>query len=151
MQPKQDDAGPASCDPNEGSNKHNNTTSGLRSPTAAAVGEAAGSESSPSSFASHPKHLVPSIREYLLLTLASSSPVEYAVGSINAPLVAADFPERTLLTPEELVSSSCAVAVALFLYYALFGKRNRSKRRRLAEELRLAQLQVSDFTCVFHR
>ena len=87
--------------------------------------------------------LVLSIREFFLVTLTSTPFVKYSVNHINSILRYAKVPEKSLLTYEEFVLSSTAVIVTLVGYYVLFGKRHRNKRKRLAEELRLAQRQVS--------
>jgi hypothetical protein len=83
-----------------------------------------------------------SIREFFLVTLTSTPFVKKSVNHINALLRYAKVPEKSLLTNEEFVLSSTAVIVTLVGYYILFGKRHRNKRKRLAEELRLAQRQV---------
>ena len=83
-----------------------------------------------------------SIREFFLVTLTSTPFVKKSVNHINALLRYAKVPEKSLLTNEEFVLSSTAVIVTLVGYYVLFGKRHRNKRKRLAEELRLAQRQV---------
>jgi hypothetical protein len=84
-----------------------------------------------------------SIREYFLLTLTTTTFVRRSVSGINMILRRSNVPEKSLLTNEEFVLSSTAVIVTLVGYYLLFGKRHRRKRKRLAEELRLAQRQVS--------
>ena len=98
----------------------------------------------------YPVSLVLSIREYFLLTLTTTPFVEHAVTQINILLRWANVPEKSLLTNEEFVLSSTAVVVTLLGYYVLFGKRHRRKRKRLAEELRLAQRQVFCVVVSFH-
>jgi hypothetical protein len=95
-----------------------------------------------------------SIREFFLVTLTSTPFVNHSVNRINTVLRYAKVPEKSLLTNEEFVLSSTAVIVTLVGYYVLFGKRHRNKRKRLAEELRLAQRQVRNIVqllaaCIF--
>ena len=87
-------------------------------------------------------HVV-SVREYFLQTLATAPLVEGVVARTNGLLRHAGLPEKSLLTNEEFVLSSTAVVATLLAYYILFGKRHRRKRARLADDLRLAQRQVS--------
>lgn len=87
--------------------------------------------------------LVLSIREYFLVTLTTHPFVSTSVSKINTVLLYVNVPEKSLLTNEEFVLSSTAVVVTLIIYYVLFGKRHRRKRKVLAEELRVAQRQVS--------
>jgi hypothetical protein len=101
-------------------------------------------QQSPAASSSSSSSLVLSIREYFLVTLTSTPFVNNSVNHINTLLRYAKVPEKSLLTNEEFVLSSTAVIVTLLGYYILFGKRHRNKRRRLAEELRLAQRQVID-------
>ena len=69
--------------------------------------------------------------------------VQHTVTQINSFLTRyTKVPEKSLLTNEEFVLTFTAVVMTLYLYYVLFGKRHRRKRKRLAEELRLAQMQV---------
>jgi hypothetical protein len=95
-----------------------------------------------------------SIREFFLVTLTSTPFVNHSVNRINTVLRYAKVPEKSLLTNEEFVLSSTAVIITLVGYYVLFGKRHRNKRKRLAEELRLAQRQVRNIVqlldaCIF--
>ena len=90
----------------------------------------------------NPFSIVQSIREYFLLNLSTKPIVQTSVTKINIFLSWAGVPQKSLLTNEEFVLSSTAVVVTLLGYYVLFGKRHRRKRKRLAEELRLAQKQV---------
>ena len=95
----------------------------------------------------HPQHpilplVVLSIREYLLNSLTETPFVHYSVTKINILATYVGVPQKSLLTNEEFVLSSTAMLVTLFGYYVLFGKRHRRKRKRLAEELRVAQRQV---------
>ena len=108
----------------------------------------------PSSSSSSSLVLSISIREFFLVTLTSTPFVNHSVNRINTVLRYAKVPEKSLLTNEEFVLSSTAVIVTLVGYYVLFGKRHRNKRKRLAEELRLAQRQVRNIVqllaaCIF--
>ena len=110
--------------------------------------------SSSSSSSSSSLVLSISIREFFLVTLTSTPFVNHSVNRINTVLRYAKVPEKSLLTNEEFVLSSTAVIITLVGYYVLFGKRHRNKRKRLAEELRLAQRQVRNIVqlldaCIF--
>ena len=107
--------------------------------------------SSSSSSSNNPfMNLAISIREYFLVTLTTHPFVSTSVSKINAVLLYINVPEKSLLTHEEFVLTSTAVVVTLIIYYVLFGKRHRRKRKVLAEELRVAQRQVSSFFNICH-
>ncbi|KAL7553010.1 hypothetical protein ACHAWF_016260 [Thalassiosira exigua] len=122
-------------------------------PDSGPLGESVGCPSGPSGASHHQQHhlyydpisralsLGISARK-CLLALVDAPSVSRCVGRINALLTWANVPEKSLLTNEEFVLSSTAVVATLVGYYVLFGKRHRRKRKRLAEELRVAQRQV---------
>ena len=84
-----------------------------------------------------------SLRSFLLQTLTTHPAVTTSVAHINVVLLHIGIPEKSLLTNEEFVLTSTAGVVTLVGYYLLFGGRHGRRRRRLAEELREAQRQVS--------
>ena len=86
----------------------------------------------------YPVSLVLTVRSSLI----SSPLINSCVSRINALLSLAHVPEKSHLTPEEFVLSGAAVVATLLLYYVMFGKRHRKRRKELARELRLAQMQV---------
>lgn len=74
---------------------------------------------------------------------SNSTYVNYIVHEhINVVLKAAGVPQRSLLTPEEMVLSSFATILTLIGYYVLFGDRHQRKRKRLTEDLKVAQMKV---------
>jgi len=87
---------------------------------------------------SYPVSLILTVRS----SLTSSPLITSCVSRINALLSLAHVPEKSHLTPEEFVLSGAAVVATLLLYYVMFGKRHRKRRKELARELRLAQMQV---------
>lgn len=97
----------------------------------------------PTTLIDAPLSLITTIREYFLQTLTATPFVRLSVSKINVLLTWAQVPEKSLLTNEEFVLTLTAGVVTLVGYYVLFGKRHGRKRKRLAEELRLAQKQVS--------
>ncbi len=99
--------------------------------------------SHPTTLIDAPLSLITTIREYFLQTLTATPFVRHSVSKINVLLTWAQVPEKSLLTNEEFVLTLTAGVVTLVGYYVLFGKRHGRKRKRLAEELRLAQKQVS--------
>mmetsp|Transcript_28787 Transcript_28787/g.61092 ORF Transcript_28787/g.61092 Transcript_28787/m.61092 type:complete len:544 (+) Transcript_28787:59-1690(+) len=96
----------------------------------------------PTTLIDAPLSLITTIREYFLQTLTATPFVRLSVSKINVLLTWAQVPEKSLLTNEEFVLTLTAGVVTLVGYYVLFGKRHGRKRKRLAEELRLAQKQV---------
>lgn len=71
-----------------------------------------------------------------------SAPVEWAVSRIHTFLLNAGAPESKLPKADDICLSVVATVLTLLFYFFAFGKRHVRRRKRLAEELRLAQLQV---------
>jgi len=61
---------------------------------------------------------------------------------INLFLEAAGVPEKSLLTTEEMVLTMFAMFMTLLGYYIFFGKEHVRKRKRLTEDLKVAQMKV---------
>jgi hypothetical protein len=91
-----------------------------------------------------PLSLFLTLRRFVLQTCTTHPLITTCVSHINVLLLKVGIPEKSLLTNEEFVLTSTAGVVTLVGYYVLFGGRHRRKRRRLAEELREAQRQVSE-------
>ena len=92
-----------------------------------------------------PLNLFLTLRRFVLQTCTSHPLITTCVSHINVVLLKIGIPEKSLLTNEEFVLTSTAGVVTLVGYYVLFGGRHRRKRKRLAEDLREAQRQVSSF------
>ena len=90
-----------------------------------------------------PLSLFLTARRFVLQTCTTHPLITTCVAHINIVLLKIGIPEKSLLTNEEFVMTSTAGAVTLVGYYLLFGGRHRRRRKRLAEELREAQRQVS--------
>jgi hypothetical protein len=90
-----------------------------------------------------PLSLFLTLRRFVLQTCTTHPLITTCVSHINILLLKLGIPEKSLLTNEEFVLTSTAGVVTLVGYYVLFGGRHRRKRKRLAEELREAQRQVS--------
>jgi len=77
------------------------------------------------------------------LELVSKSPTtQWLVCRLHSILMDFGVPEKSLPDADEVCLSVFATVTTLLVYFFLFGERHVRKRRRLAKDLRLAQLKV---------
>lgn len=80
--------------------------------------------------------------DFFLEFCSNSLPVKTLESRLHSILLYYGVPSASLPTAEEIVLSVCATIVTLLAYFFLFGKRHVKRRKRLAEDLKLAQLKV---------
>ncbi len=88
-------------------------------------------------------HIVVS-KDRFLESCSQSAPVGWTVSNINIFLRSAGVPKKSLLTTDEFVLTIVAITLTLIVYYFVMGKRHVQKRKMLAENLKIAQAQVSN-------
>lgn len=92
-----------------------------------------------------PASLIPFIfvtSDNFLDICSNSDAIQGLISKLHPTLLYLGVPSPSLPSADEIVLSLCAMVVTLIVYFFLFGKRHVRRRRKLAEELKLAKLQV---------